>query len=888
MRRRILSILIIVLILSSFCVSSFAYEKVTLQKDANVEYYREMLYNLGVFNLYKDELLFGEETNVTRGEAAKAASDLLGISSVASAEGITELFVDIPVVSEYAKYINTVVRNGIMNGNGTDMFYPDDTISVEQFTKVMIELLGYGWKARHMGGYPQGYNAIAYQLKLLNGVNATSTAPLTKGDLIQIIYNSLDVPIYEISSIGQFVEMKTNEDMTILSEYHNIYTDDAVVNANDITSLKSFYEPQEGKILLGDTVVEIGEQTNVLEYLGCEITYYCKYDDSSDKYRLLYYDLSPRSVFYRFSSNEVEYRNEKILFYDENDRERSIGVDFNNAEIVYNGCIAESNVNSSLVGFTGELVVCDNDGNGKADVLQIWDYEYDIVDAVNAVDGKIYCRSHIIDAQSSEYVKVHEGNGKLLAIDDIDKNNIIGIAQSVNNDVVYIELCRAFRQGNVNMLNLDSSPATIEIADGEEIPLSLGLPSTSKSLISLNSNLCFYLNNFGEIVWVTKMNIDGYSLGYLIECESYKKGLSTEGYVRMLCFDGEVRWYFLGEKVKVNQNRIKLEETPGKLSELKNSLNLASDGKVSQVVLYKVNEDTITDIVTCGNGQLYAKCNSEGNEIQLRRQGYGQALLDGKYLLNRDVPIFRVPNIGQEDSEDDYFSVRYWSESTMPNDSYQIETYIDSEDGIVPIVAVHYTVSTAAETIDENAMCFLVEDKRMVLTENDDYVESLSGAHRTGKCSYQVDRDLDISDVSEGDVIRVLTDPLGRIINYEKLYDYSSDVLNTELAGSKLGDPIYARFGHVVNMPVGSSAFECCLGACDGSVHTNSDLMLANLIPLEKQSWQPMLFKDSGRFSEVSLGLPEPVITCKNSPTECSKVLFVYIDGYIRDVIFYQ
>ena len=64
---------------------------------------------------------------------------------------------------------------------------------------MIVEMLGYGLFAEDLGGYPDGYKTVAIQdLKLFNAFVSDYSTPITRGELFEIVYHALDVPIVEV------------------------------------------------------------------------------------------------------------------------------------------------------------------------------------------------------------------------------------------------------------------------------------------------------------------------------------------------------------------------------------------------------------------------------------------------------------------------------------------------------------------------------------------------------------------------------------------------------------------------------------------------------------------------------------------------------------------
>ena len=147
---------------------------------------------LKMFTGYEDGT-FKPEGDITRAEFAAIVVRMLGQEAQADgAKGVT-LFDDVPSTHWAAGYINIVSNLGIVNGYGDGNFGPEDNVTYEQAVKMCVVALGYEPAAG--GNYPVGYLTIAQQRGITTGVRGTSGAPINRGQVAQMAFNALDVPL---------------------------------------------------------------------------------------------------------------------------------------------------------------------------------------------------------------------------------------------------------------------------------------------------------------------------------------------------------------------------------------------------------------------------------------------------------------------------------------------------------------------------------------------------------------------------------------------------------------------------------------------------------------------------------------------------------------------
>ena len=81
-------------------------------------------------------------------------------------------------------------------------FNPGKEILAEEFIKMIIELLGYGETAKNKGGGTTGYIMQASQLGITKEIPMIIDKPVTRGDAVGLLCNSLDVPIMVMTTFS--------------------------------------------------------------------------------------------------------------------------------------------------------------------------------------------------------------------------------------------------------------------------------------------------------------------------------------------------------------------------------------------------------------------------------------------------------------------------------------------------------------------------------------------------------------------------------------------------------------------------------------------------------------------------------------------------------------
>ena len=180
---------------------------------------------------------FGPNDNVTRWQMALLISKLRTgrvETSVWEATGSGTAFTDVEAARHYPAAINYAHNNGIIIGRTSDVFAPDDNITVQDGITMCVRALGYP-RSNYDSGYPNSYISKGKELGLFEGLyNLSYTATLTRGQTAQMLYNALFAPQYSGSTLADdaFGFVDTN---IVLAATQNLRLDTNVKYASNGT-----------------------------------------------------------------------------------------------------------------------------------------------------------------------------------------------------------------------------------------------------------------------------------------------------------------------------------------------------------------------------------------------------------------------------------------------------------------------------------------------------------------------------------------------------------------------------------------------------------------------------------------------------------------------------
>lgn len=863
-----------------FSQSGKLYQSETFKEDV------ESLSDLGLFDMYNDELFFGETEPVKRHEAAKALVDFLGYQDMGTTD-VSQIFFDVPAYYEHSDSISAAYTMGLMKGVGDGLFAPENNILTGHFIKVIVNTLGYEWKANVNGGYPSGYFTAAVELGLLDGANSDMGSELTRGSMVCILYNALNTPMcIQDGFSGDSGTFTIDEDVTFLTYYHDIYIKTDIVNSNRTISLDSSFDANEEKVLIGSDIINVTEETSfVFDCIGCEVEYFYRSINDDKEKELVGFVVTNSQSAITVSSKSVISANSSRLVVEGEKKDAVYNISAA-ADFFYNERPVTNNLNTYMNSFTGYIKLIDINNDKNYDFCLITSYAYDEVTAVDTRLEKIYGINSSYDLYNAEIAYVQNSKGEPMFLADVTAETKIAVAKSVSGDYVRVIVLDNKVQITVAEIAADG----VLTSDETKYLYSKSLSQTKKDLVSLGKTVVLTLDELGEVIWINEVD-DELTLGYLIKTETSNVTGLEKPQVRLTILDtkGVVNRYMCAEKVKVDGVSKDYDKLETVLTNIKTALNLAGDGTTSQVIYYRVNSDNLlTEISTAdpSSGKIGVKFSyNEVGELSIQNHGGNSGSMGGdKYAIAQSVPIFRVPQTNQEIYDDKYFGITAYAKDGGPSggDDVKLDGYIKEENDVLCSAFVLY--ETVAETLQGQARLFIVDKVSRVANADGDECTKISGFYADGAYSFEVDPSVTVPELTKGDVITFNLDGAEVITVLGKVYDYETDtILSPFTDNSKRIRQIYML--SVYNAPVGSKFADAYTVDFTNGKPADDNLKFLNFITMNGAK---NVFTFDCVNEEITQGLPAQLQDYLRSGNDHAKVLARYSYGYPMDYIIYQ
>ena len=211
-------------------------------------------------DLYSYGIMVGDETGdlrledkITRAEFCKMICVCLGFKDKETiSHNVTEDFYDVNKNHWAYDYIQVARGLALVEGVGNGYFNPDKKITVQDAVKIIVTALGYKPKAEKEG-YPIGYINTAQEIGLINKGFFELENYATRKEVAYLIYNSLDIPLMQITSFGKDIKytiMDGTDNLPLITLRKNITKTDVDVKSDDENTVPRFNgEEYTGRIV---------------------------------------------------------------------------------------------------------------------------------------------------------------------------------------------------------------------------------------------------------------------------------------------------------------------------------------------------------------------------------------------------------------------------------------------------------------------------------------------------------------------------------------------------------------------------------------------------------------------------------------------------------------
>ena len=646
----------------------------------------EVVNRLEIMNGYEDGT-FRPELSVSRAEFAVILYRIV----TQRGEFPTEYKEFSDVSEEHWAYrqINTVAALGLM-GTSQDTFLPEREMTGSEVVFSFINLLGREKIAELSGGYPSGYQKAASSAGLLKGISASGAS---RGEIAQMIYNALDIPVLQETGFGQASTLQEDRDRTLLYEYFHLVKVKGSLTANAVSSLDGS-EGENNSVRIDG--VKYRDECGAGNMLGNYAHWYIWRDPVGHEEDAVRFYIVPQNkniVRTVYDEDIVASRTGLSTFtYYVDGQEEKMGLS-PSVSLIYNG--------EGMAEFTEELLIPDNgwvrlidwEGDGSVDVVEVTNIQTRVVSNVDTYREMIFDQFGEPPVSLDEYddvVFIGENN-KELSLADIKEGNTLSIAEGKNKWLLTIYVSTLMTSSPITEISND----TVTI-DGNEYRLAKGL----RDEVDLNTRATFYIDISRRVV---RMNSDyaaatGLQYGYLTGLEM-KEGLSEEVRARIFTAKSEHAIYDLKKSVQFEYGgetvKLKAAEVAKRFSE--------GGGFTPQLILYSLNAEGEVNTISKYEERLNDRYWNESFAMNVKNLNKEQRFYNNTagihYRLDPEITkVFIIP-----DDRDDLDSYNAGGVDLVGRDARlkNFEFYNTTSDRIPGAMIIYEAAGSVSTELDE-------------------------------------------------------------------------------------------------------------------------------------------------------------------------------------------
>lgn len=484
----------------------------------------------------------GEDVSasVTRAEFVGRIANVLGLAL--SYEYDVSPFVDIDVQNPYYYQICNALSWGLVSP--AHKFYPEREVSYAEAMKIAVCATGYSFYAEANGGWSAGYINAANRLKLSDGV---SNGTIDRASMFVIFYNILSCPLPDQEYTGDGVTNIMSSTKTILQTMWHLNKASGVVDAAQFFGGANGVGVGEGLVSVGGVVLRCGN-FGTDKYYATEVDAY--YDQNNTICSLYAYDtISSNSVLELHSYDDVTYASNTYT-YEAGDNRYANAVVTRDALVVYNGKKSSYDESRMLPEYGSVKLI--KGKNGQYDTVIINSYSQVVVDEVSYDDFIIadyYDRTNSISLDKNAIITVSDQDGAASVFSDIEKTNVLWVAQSDDKSLVDIIISRDKIVGEYTASGDNNTAMYID--DGKyNIDRNI---TGVLSEVKYGEVVIAYFNANREVVLVeAQSSASDVNIGYLVQTALFGGTLSRSLKAKLLATDGTFLSFDFAPKFRIN------------------------------------------------------------------------------------------------------------------------------------------------------------------------------------------------------------------------------------------------------------------------------------------------------------------------------------------------
>jgi len=590
----------------------------------------------------------------------------LQVSGVASGQ---PPFKDVAKDDASIDNLTALFNAGIITGDNEYNFHPDDNLTYDEAIVFVVNSVGHKLFANREGGYPTGYHRIAIKNNMLDGLKFNSGRdyiPLC--DVYKMLEAAMEVgavtpAVFSDNSVD-YVVSKTE---TFMSDIYHITKKNGIVTGTENTKLTTHETSLTDEQVEIDGVVYDTPGYVYATSIGRAVDYYIR-KNNDGTYDVAYVEENNKiNHVIKVDAEDLikgKSNNDRIYYYDENDKEKHISLT-TNFRLIYNHKHDDYGLLVNSLPDYGYIEALDNTGDEVADVLFVYEYDSMIVSYVDTYNESF---KEMFPAEGAED-EVSLGNYG----DTINLRLMPGYSKMKLSDVKRWDVVTLMRSNDdPRMVTVYVSKNTV-VGTVTEVSEEYGYfingayyelaPDYTQEKPKAGTTATFCLDFNGKIVAMKRDSAssaaDTHSGEYAVlnGIEAGKEGtIDTTVSLRLYTASGEHITAPLNSMVNINGTPYKVGSQKNEVEALLRKTEQDANGNtytVPQVVKYVLNDGKISSLKLAVPNAPDGELNeiASGTSLLHRTDGILRSSKKTIYFANGKTLIFCTPSMMPETEE---------------------------------------------------------------------------------------------------------------------------------------------------------------------------------------------------------------------------------------------
>ncbi len=767
------------------------------------------LVSRGIINGY-DDGTYRPDNSISRAEFCVVMVKFQSQQDYINPDAYTG-FEDLDLDSNYAwarPYVAKAVELGLINGFEDKTFRAADPVTYEQAVKVLVCALGYeeeGIKPTIAGDWSSGYVKVAMDLGLTKSTSiANKGRAATRGEVAVLASNALDAERNSDTGIEGW-EPKDPDQTLGYEEVKGIVTGTYITELEDADS-----SVPKNCIQIGKKTYEIGFSADPNDFLGAEVEAVVKDAEDYNDYPVVV------SMEYSKKTNVIEIEAGLIGIYDEGVLEYQTKRDgnFKEAKIndeyitIFNNKAYEYDLEDLENLEDGNVVLVDNDGDRKFDVIRINSYDVFVVASKNSSSQKItlmYDAEYegddtiVFPAESTSLIFSLKRNGKEIKFSDISKWDVLNIKASPEDadGKRYYEVIvtRETVTGSIEERDADDESAIV--INGKEYYIAkslldyIELGGEDAPSLEVGENAQVYLDATGKIVAAAEATTRNSSekYAYLVALRQDSDDSEYDLEFKLYGVDGKMIQIGSAAKIEIDGKKYKAldEDILDELSESADMANATYDGAENwtyhQPIIYQTNSEGLISVMhtvaSPENEDISMTMEDEDGDSYFAEYEERQYKSSSKsftdFKVSSSTKIVFIPD--NRNDTDNYLTFSSYSKAFSNGRNYHVEAFGLTSSKTASLVFIYNQNDSRIYTSSSPWMIVASKSE----TKDGTVIKGYAGTSYSLRSVKVSEEDgPSVSAIGKGDIIRYILNGSNELVDYQVWFDASEpEQLNT-------------------------------------------------------------------------------------------------------------